>query len=34
MAGADLTDEVLDTMAKEAEDGLDVGTIRRRQAAR
>lgn len=29
-SGVELTDEVLDRMAQEAEDGLDVGTLRRR----
>ncbi|MGH9032947.1 MAG: ribbon-helix-helix protein, CopG family [Acidimicrobiia bacterium] len=29
-AGVELTDEVLDRMAKEAEDGLDVTKLRRR----
>lgn len=29
-AGVELTDDVLDRMAQEAEDGLDVATLRRR----
>jgi hypothetical protein len=29
-AGIELTDEVLDRMAQEAEDGLDISTLRRR----
>lgn len=29
-AGVELTDEVLDRMAKEAEDGLDITKLRRR----
>lgn len=29
-AGVELTDEVLDQMAKEAEDGLDITRLRRR----
>jgi hypothetical protein len=29
-AGVELTDEVLDKMAKEAEDGLDITKLRRR----
>lgn len=29
-AGVELTDEVLDEMAKEAEDGLDITRLRRR----